>query len=49
MELLEVIENLKYAIEEKDWDSVKVCVDTLESIQESGETDLNVYFQDEEY
>ena len=49
MELFEVIENLKYAIEEKDWDAVEACVDTLENIQQSGETDLNEYFQDEEY
>jgi len=49
MELFEIIENLKLAVEENDWDSVERCINTLENIQESTERDLNGYFQEGEY
>ena len=49
MELFEIIENLKLAVEENNWDSVERCINTLENIQESTERDLNGYFQEGEY
>lgn len=49
MELFEIIENLKLAVEENDWASVERCASALENIQESTERDLNGYFQEGEY
>tara|TARA_R100000664_G_C2759940_1_gene150394 strand:- start:3404 stop:3556 length:153 start_codon:yes stop_codon:yes gene_type:complete len=50
MNLWEVIEDLKHAIEEEDWDLVSDCTQRLENIhQETEEDDLNEYFQGEEY
>jgi hypothetical protein len=49
MDLWDIIEELKHAFEEKDWDLVSKIIDRLEDIHQDSENDLNEYFQDEEY
>ena len=49
MNLWDIIEDLKHALEEKDWDLVRSIIETLENIHADGENDLLEYFQDEDY
>tara|TARA_R110001583_G_scaffold113162_2_gene263590 strand:- start:30931 stop:31089 length:159 start_codon:yes stop_codon:yes gene_type:complete len=50
-ELSYVIEDLKEAVDKKDWDSVEECVKYLEKIEEENENKLNREFfpNEEEY
>jgi hypothetical protein len=49
MDLWNIIEELKHALEEKDWDLVVKIIEDLENTHQESENDLNEYFQDEEY